>query len=188
MKRREMMMSGLAVLASGAVALAAGEKETPVAENGKAKENAVKLVGADVSPETIASVKAVLQEHDKALSNHDLAGVLSTYHNGPQTVLMGTGPGELWGGLDEIGDAYKHFFEGFDKGTQEFKYGYANGMAKGDVAWLSTAGDVTGRKGEEKKNFAINVSAVLAKNDGKWQFSHMHFSNLTGPEKPEQKA
>ena len=35
---------------------------------------------------------------------------------------MGSGPGEMWVGPEEIKDAYEHFFQGYDKGQQEFEY------------------------------------------------------------------
>jgi uncharacterized protein (TIGR02246 family) len=176
MERRTLVMSGLSLLGTAAVALAAEHKE----EGGKKPE---KVVEPNVNPETRAEIKAVLEKHDKAFSAQDLEGVLATYHQGPYTVLMGTGPGEMWAGLEEIGDAYKHFFADFDKGAQAFRYEYVNAQTRGDVAWMSVMGEVTGNKGGKEMKFAINISGVLLKDQGQWKFSHLHFSNLTGPEK-----
>lgn len=180
MKRRELMMAGLGLVGAAATALAVGEDQA-------AGEKAVKLVDSDVNPETVAGIKAVLMEHDRAFTSNDLDGVLSTYHKGPHTVLMGTGPGEMWAGLEEIGEAYKHFFADFDKGTQDFKYHYLNAATLGDVAWMTVMGDVSAAKGEKKIAFAMNASVVFAKDAGKWQVRQFHFSNLTGPEKPAEK-
>lgn len=176
MERRTLLMSGLGLLGTAAVALAAEEKE----EGGK---KPVKVVHPASNPEDLEGVKAVLKQHDKAFSTQDLEGILSTYQQGPYTVLMGTGPGEMWVGPEEIGDAYKHFFTDFDKGAQAFRYDYVNGRTHGDVAWLSAMGEVTGRKGDKQMKFAINISSVLVKDQGNWKFCLLHFSNLTGPEK-----
>lgn len=175
MERRQLVMSGLGLLGAAA-ALAAEEKE-------KAQPGAVKTVEA--SPEAIQGVKAALEQHDKAFTNHDLEGVLAAYQTGPHAVLMGTGPGEMWAGKEEIGDAYKHFFADFDKGAQDFKYAFVNAEARGDVAWLSAMGDVVCRKEGKEKKFALNVSCVLVKDQDAWKISLLHFSNLTGPEKPQ---
>lgn len=181
MERRELVLTGLGVLGTAAVALAAEEKQ----EGGKAP---VKVVDPGANPEALKEIRALLNQHDKAFAAHDLEGVLATYHPGPHTVLMGTGPGEMWAGQEEIADAYKHFFADFDKGAQDFKYDYVNGQVHGDVAWMSVMGGVAGSKGATQLVFPINVSSVLIKDQGQWKFSLLHFSNLTGPEKPQQPA
>ena len=35
-----------------------------------------------------------------------------------KAAIMGTAPGEIWVGPEDIKVAYEHFFEGFDKGEQ----------------------------------------------------------------------
>ena len=168
MERRQVVVSGLGLLGVAAAGLAA---------------EPIRNVSPNVSPEIVAEIKATLEQHDKAFAVHDLEGVMSTYRKSPQTVLMGTGPGEIWSGLEEIADAYKHFFADFDKGAQQFKYSYVSGAGLGDAAWLSVLGSIAAGKGEVKREFGINISSVLVKDAGKWRFAQLHFSNLTGPEK-----
>ena len=54
------------------------------------------------------------------MTNHDLKGVLANMT--PKAAIMGTGPGEIWSGPDEIKAAYEHFFQNFDKGHHKFDY------------------------------------------------------------------
>jgi len=133
------------------------------------------------SEKTLEEIKALLNAHDKAFTAHDLEGVLALYAEGPRTAVMGTGPGELWVGKEEIGDAYKHFFEDFDPGKQEYKYAWTGGGTRGAVAWLMTMGEIHVEKDGEKKAAAMNISAVFAREKKQWRIVSMHFSTLTGP-------
>ncbi len=42
--------------------------------------------------------------------------------------------------------AYEHFFEGFDKGEQNFEYQFKIGGVGTDMGWLMASGNVTGKK------------------------------------------
>ena len=109
MNRRKSLITGLAgvtaVAALGSSAKAAEAKAAPAADN----------------PE-IEGVRALLTAHDEAMTNHDMKGVLATFS--PKAVIIGSGPGELWSGADEIEGAYENFFKSFDKKTQNFHYNY----------------------------------------------------------------
>lgn len=52
---------------------------------------------------------------------------------------METGPGELWIGEEYLKMAYEDFFQGFDKGEQDFTHHVIHG-------WLAAADEVRGRK------------------------------------------
>src|SRR4029077_9983846 len=65
-------------------------------------------------------IRALLRAHDAAFTNKDLKGVTACLTD--NAAIMGSGPGEIWSGPDEIKVAYEHFFEGFDKGEQKFAY------------------------------------------------------------------
>jgi uncharacterized protein (TIGR02246 family) len=131
---------------------------------------------------TLEEVKALLDAHDKAFTAHDLDGVLANYVTGSRTVVMGTGPGELWVGKEEIAQAYKRFFQDFDPGKQDFKYAWVKGGTRGGVAWLTAMGEIEVVKGGEKKAAAMNVSAVFVKQKKTWRFINMHFSTVTTPD------
>ncbi len=133
--------------------------------------------------ESIEALKSLLEEHNKAFSSHDLQGVLRAF--APNALMIGTGPGEIWGTHAEIGDAYKHFFLDFDKDQQSFEPLFRDGGIRGDTAWLMTLTKVTMKKGKETREFGINISAVFEKGTGGWLIRAMHFSNLTGGPAPK---
>ena len=70
-------------------------------------------------------IRVLLKAHDEAFTNQDLNGVLACFTE--KAAIMGSGPGEIWSGPDEIKVAYEHFFEGFDKGEQKFEYQFRIG-------------------------------------------------------------
>ncbi len=86
---------------------------------------------------TVNSIISLLTRHDQALNQKVLNTVMSLYATGDTTVLMGAGPGEKWVGKDEISDAYKHFFQDFDKRSLAHVCFWKTGGAKGDIAWLT---------------------------------------------------
>jgi ketosteroid isomerase-like protein len=167
MNRRTSIMTGLA----GVTAVAA------LASTANADESD--------NPE-LKDVRALLKAHDDAFTNHDLKGVMATY--GPKAVIVGSGPGELWSGTKEIEDAYKHFFEGFDKGEQDFHYNFKFGGLSSEMGWLVATGEVNGKADGKKIAFPLNISLTVVKSAGKWHFAAMHFSTLAGMESGKAKT
>jgi uncharacterized protein (TIGR02246 family) len=161
MNRREAIIAGVAgITAAVAVAPAA---------NAQASEGA--------NPD-LDQIRTLLRAHDEAFTNHDLNGIMACLTE--KATIMGTGPGEVWSGPDEIKVAYEHFFEGFDKGEQKFEYQFKIGGVTSEMGWLMTAGNVNGKKDGKEFAFPLNVSLTVAKKDGKWLIAAMHFSTLTG--------
>ncbi len=163
--RRLSFLSGcvvcLSLLAILALAGSAASAQTPV-------------------PAPVAEIIALLDKHDQAVNDKDLDALMALYAPGDTTVLMGTGPGERWVGKDEISDAYKHFFQDYDKGSHTRDCFWKTGASKGDVAWLSAICKMSDSKKGKKREYGLNVSAVLERQDGTWLIRSMHFSNLTG--------
>jgi uncharacterized protein (TIGR02246 family) len=121
-------------------------------------------------------IRTLLEAYDKAFTNHDLDGVMACMsQNG---AVMGTGPGEIWSGPDEIKAAHQHLFEGFDLGKQQFEYEFNVGGVNSETAWMLTSGNVTGTKDGEDFTFPVNVSLTVVKDSGKWLIAAMHFSIL----------
>jgi uncharacterized protein (TIGR02246 family) len=166
MNRRTSIMTGLA----GVTAVAA-LKSTAGAADEKAE-----------NPE-LENVRALLKAHDAAMTNHDIDGVLATF--AADAVVMGTGPGEWYSGTAAIKEAYGHFFEGFDKGEQDFTYHSKSGGLSSDMGWLATTGDIKGKLKGKEIAFPVNISVTVVKAGGKWKFASMHFSSLTGEDKAE---
>ena len=104
-----------------------------------------------------------------------------------KAAIMGTGPGEIWVGPEEIKAAYEHFFEDFDKGEQKFEYQFRIGGVTADMGWLMASGNVMGKKDGKDVAFPMNISLTVAKNAGDWRIAAMHFSTLTDGAGPEAK-
>jgi ketosteroid isomerase-like protein len=161
MNRRNTIIAGLA----GITAVASLVPSAQAAEK------------AAANPE-LDDVKALLKAHDEAMTSHDMKGVMATMTE--KAAIMGTGPGEIWSGPEEIQDAYEHFFKDFDKGSQDFEYQFKIGGLGADMGWLMASGNVKGKKDGKSFEFPLNVSATVAKSGGKWRIASMHFSTLTG--------
>jgi uncharacterized protein (TIGR02246 family) len=137
------------------------------------------------SPEALEELKRLLDRHDMAFNAHDLDGVLELFLP-TEAAVMGTGPGELWVGREEIGNAYRHFFEDFERDGQSSEYSWRTGSVGVEIAWLMSVSRVTMKQGEEVREFDLNISAVFEKVDGRWYIAAMHFSNLTGADAPSR--
>jgi ketosteroid isomerase-like protein len=158
MNRREAILAGVASIATVAVPARSAQ-------------------GAGAENQDLQPILAVLDAYDKAFTNQDLDGVMASLSD--KATIMGTGPGEIWSGPDEIKGAYKHFFGGFDKGQQRFDYEYNIGRVTSGTAWLMTSGNVNGKKDGNAFTFPVNVSLTLVEDAGKWLIAAMHFSILT---------
>ena len=166
MNRKEALMGIATIAAAAAVpSIASAQKPEPEAEN----------------PE-LEPLRALLQAYDTAFTNHDLDGVMATMSD--KAAIMGSGPGEIWSGPDEIKAAHQHFFEGFDAKQQGFDYEFNIGQVMSDTGWMLTSGNVTGTKGGKEFTFPVNISLVATKQGGKWLIAAMHFSIVT--DEPEE--
>jgi uncharacterized protein (TIGR02246 family) len=168
MTRKEAIITGVAGLSALTMLSRAARAEDP----------------QEANPEK-EKIRALLKKHDEAFADHDLKGVMETLTE--KATIMGTGPGEIWRGPEEIKTAYEHFFEGFDKGEQKFEYQFKIGDAGDDMGWLMASGNVTGKKEGKEIVFPLNLSLTVAKDAGNWKIAAMHFSTLTGDEKAATK-
>ena len=134
-----------------------------------AKEGGSKIMG---------EVKAVVEQHNKALNAQDLKGVMTTYASDPNTVLMGTGPGEAYVGDEAVGGAYDQLFTRFDANSMSFKYDWICAGSIGNVAWFAVTTTFESTMNKEKRERAFNMSGTLLKEKGKWRILSMHFSRL----------
>ena len=166
MNRKEAIM-GIATIAAAAAVPSVASAQKPEAEA--------------QSPE-LEPIRALLQAYDTAFTNHDLDGVMATMSD--KAAIMGSGPGEIWSGADEIKAAHQHLFEGFDAKQQGFDYEFNIGQVTGDTAWMLTSGNVTGSKGGKEFTFPVNISLTATKQGGKWLIAAMHFSTVT--DEPEE--
>jgi ketosteroid isomerase-like protein len=168
MTRKEAIITGVAGLSALAMVAPAVRAEDSKEANPK-----------------VEKIRALLKAHDEAMTNHDLKGVMACLTE--KAAIMGTGPGEIWVGPDEIKVAYEHFFDGFDKGEQKFEYQFKIGGVTADMGWLMASGNVTGKKDGKDVAFPLNISLTVAKNAGDWRIAALHFSTLTEGAGPETK-
>jgi ketosteroid isomerase-like protein len=129
MNRREAIIAGAVGIATAVTAV----------ENAQASPSE--------NPE-VEPIRALLKAHDEAFTDQDINGVLACFTK--TAAIMGSGPGEIWSGPDEIKVAYEHFFQGFDKGQQKFEYQFRIGGLTSDMGWMMTSGNVTGKKDEKE--------------------------------------
>jgi ketosteroid isomerase-like protein len=129
-------------------------------------------------PKIMAEVKAVMEQHNKAFNAQDLKGVMTTYASGPNTVLMGTGPGEAYVGEQGVAGAYHQFFTRFQPNALSFKYDWITAGSKGNIAWFAVTTTMSMTVSNEQKERAFNMSGTLQKERGQWRIVSMHFSRL----------
>jgi ketosteroid isomerase-like protein len=160
MNRREVTTAGVASIAAAVSGPLVASAQTSAAEN----------------PE-LEPIRALLDAHDAAFANHDLDGVMASFSE--KATIMGSGPGEIWSGPEEIKAAHLHFFEGFEIGELNFEYEFSIGEVTSDMGWMMTSGNVNGNKDGKEFTFPVNISLTVTKDGGKWLIAALHFSTLT---------
>jgi ketosteroid isomerase-like protein len=164
MNRREAIMAGVASIAAAV--------SDPVAASAQ--------TSADENPE-LAPIRALLDARDAAFVKHDIDGVLACLTE--KAAIMGSGPGEIWSGPDEIKAAHQHFFDGFDAGN--FDYEFDIGHVGSDTGWMMTSGNFSGKKGGNEFTIPFNLSLTVTKNGGKWLIAALHFSTVAAETEEE---
>ena len=133
-------------------------------------------------PKMIAEIQEMLDRHDRALNEKNLDALMATFSPAPNVVVMGTGPGERWVGQAEIRAAYSEIFKDFDAGTVQVTTTWKTGSIDGNVAWLAAQCHCVQFLKNAKRDYSLNVSALLVKRGSGWQFQMLHMSNTTGPD------
>jgi ketosteroid isomerase-like protein len=131
--------------------------------------------------QAIEEVKALLVQHDQALSKKDLHRLMGTFATGANTVVLGTGPGERWVGPQQIKEAYTHIFQGYDTGTLTTSPEWRTGGISGSMGYLAGTWQAKDSLKGKVRQYALNVSAAMQKQSGKWRIIMLHMSNPTGP-------
>jgi ketosteroid isomerase-like protein len=136
------------------------------------------------SKPTIDEIREVLITHDKALSDKNIDGIMSTFSSKPTTVMLGTGAEERWMGQQEIRTAYTEITKDYDAGTLQtdcaaWKTGGSD--ESGTMAWLGAVCNCKDSLKGKAREYKLNVSATMEKQDGKWKFVALHMSNAAPP-------
>lgn len=130
----------------------------------------------------LAEIKEVFAGLDRAINEHNLAGVMAAYAPSDPIVWLGTGEGERWVGKNEIQEEYEELFKYFDPGTQETRCTWTMQEIRGNFSWMASMCRITDFLKNQKRDYGINVTAVLEKLDGKWYFRVVHVSNGSSDE------
>lgn len=139
-----------------------------------------------ISRPNVEEIRQVLAAHDKALNDKNLDAVMNTFSTDGNTVVFGTGIEERWMGPQEIRAAYTEIFKDYDPGTLKTDCaGWKTGGADdtGQMAWLAATCYAQDSMQGRVRDYKMNVSATVAKQNGQWRFVMLHMSNaFEGPE------
>jgi len=138
--------------------------------------------------ETIVNeIKDTLAQHDKALDEKNIDALMAFYSSDPNTVMMGTGAEEKWQGQQEIKAAYTEIVKDYDANTLQCACNWKTGDSDdtGTMAWIAAICDCKDSLKGKARNYKLNVSAAVKKQDGKWKFSMVHMSNAAPPPAPK---
>jgi ketosteroid isomerase-like protein len=137
-------------------------------------------------PKIVEDVKATLAKHDKALNDKNLDALMTTFSTDPQTVLLGTGEGERYVGQQAIKEAYTEMLKDYDAGTLNANCDWKSGGVDdaGTTAWLAATCKASDSLKNAKREYVLNVSAALEKQNGEWRFKMLHMSNAVNSAPP----
>ena len=129
----------------------------------------------------VEEVKSVLLKYNKALNDKNLDTLLATFSYDPRTVVLGTGTGERYVGQDAIRERYSEILKDYDPGTRitncEWKTGGVD--PAGTTAWVAATCQGQDSLKNVKRDYVLNISGALRKDDKDWRFLMLHMSDAT---------
>ena len=179
-QRVVILCAALLLIAAGAACQSSGTNRLASAETANSNASSA---NAKAAKPTVDEIRQVLAAHDKALNDKNLDAVMSTYSTDPNTVMLGTGTEERWTGPQEIRGAYTEIFKDYDPGTLVAECNWKTGGADdaGTMAWLAASCNAKDSFQGKAREYKLNVSGTLAKQDGQWKFVVLHMSNAFEP-------
>ncbi len=182
-------LTGMSLVLSGLILCGCQAPKADQASSNTTTNSAATTAGK-ADPKVVEEVKEMLAKHDKALNDQNLDAVMATFSNDPKTVVLGTGQGERFVGQDAIRQAYTEIFKDYEKGTLETSCDWKTSGAdeSGKMAWLAATCQAKDAKSGVKREYVLNVSGAVVKQDGGWRFTMLHMSNMTGgpPQQPQR--
>jgi ketosteroid isomerase-like protein len=181
----------VAVISLAGLFLWACQSKTPEVQTSANANSNAPAANKPVDPKVVEEVKEMLTKHDKALNDQNIDAVVDTFSNDPKVVMLGTGQGERFVGKDNIKNAYTEIFKDYEKGTLttncDWKTGDAD--ANGKIAWMAATCQAKDSMKGKTREYVLNVSAAVVKEDAGWKFIMLHMSNSSGgaPPPPEPK-
>ena len=164
--------------------LACGDNTNKTAASGPTNSGAANPSTAKSDNKaTVDEIRAVLAAHDKALNDKNLNAVMATFSADPNTVVLGTGAEERWVGPQEIRAAYTEIFKDYDPGTLQTNCDWKTGGSDdaGTMAWLAAICSAKDSLQGKTREYKLNVTGTVQKQEGKWHFVSLHMSNAFQP-------
>lgn len=129
-------------------------------------------------PRLVEEVKTVLQKHDQALRDQNIDALMATFAIDPRTVVLGTGKGERYVGLQSIKEEYTERFKNYDPNTLVTNCDWKTGGVDfaGTTAWVAATCPANDSLKNVKREYLLNVSAALRRDEHDWHFIMLHVS------------
>lgn len=167
-------------------ATVAGCGGSPTNQQASSETAGARSEARTIAKPTVEEIRQVLAAHDKALNDKNIEAVMNTFSTDANAVMMGTGAKERWMGPKEIRAAYTEIFKDYDHGTLLTDCaGWKTGGADeaGAMAWLAATCYAQDSLQGRKRDYTLNVSGTVTKQNGQWRFVVLHMSNAyEGPE------
>jgi len=117
-----------------------------------------------------------LDDYLQSYVEGDIEGALAVFASDPDVVCIGTGPGEILIGPDEIRRQIECDFTGFETASYEWKWHSMS--ARGNIAWVASELVLRTRlrKGGKEWNPSLRFTAVMERREDKWLIVQSHAS------------
>jgi uncharacterized protein (TIGR02246 family) len=131
------------------------------------------------------AVNELLEKYSQAYQEKDLDGVLKLFVPDDDLVVIGTGFDEWVKGIDELRSGFERDMDQADEISVKFRN--ITISTRGNVAWISGHMNMAAKVADEDIYLPGRLSAVVEERNGKWLFTHLHYS-LPAAEQEEGKA
>ena len=125
-----------------------------------------------------AAVRAIVDSVVTACETNNPEILARVFSHDPENVFFGTDTAERWIGYESFIDAQKRGFVSIERGSQITLRDAVVGISKDrDAAWVSYLMDWKGKsQGQPFEFYGLRGTAVLEKQNGKWNIVHVHVS------------
>jgi ketosteroid isomerase-like protein len=125
-----------------------------------------------------ATVIAVLNEFNDAISARDLERVLALFAPDEDTFLMGSEAGEMATGPGELQELFRRIFA--RSGSFSWTWNSKLVSTAGSTAWVALDSVVHYSEASRVRNLPYRITAVLEQRGDKWLLAQFHGSEPAG--------
>ena len=132
---------------------------------------------ADIVAER-AVLRGLVDSLEIAFETNSIELLGAVFSHGSDNVFFGTDSAERWVGYDRFIEAHRRVFGSIERGSKIATREVAVDISKtGDAAWMSFLMDWEGKSQGEAFSFeGLRFTAVLERQNGKWEVVHFHGS------------